>query len=210
MRCSTKSAEKGALRSAPRVERRAGGATNGRVRSFLAGFVATMLLLIVIGLVAATFYTGTGQIISTVAAGTAPFIIKSTTMVANLNANYLNGVNRTDLLATCKPRLAYLSTEWYNTFWHVVVSCTNCRGQITHLGLNGRTPSDDTPAHMRVVIDGINTTFTTPYRGDRPEEGNYSQQFIITRSRFLNNMSVLIRANAAGASARGFVVYCLE
>ena len=38
-----------------------------------------------------TTVAASGQITSTVSAGTAPFVVASTTLVNNLNANYLNG-----------------------------------------------------------------------------------------------------------------------
>lgn len=43
-----------------------------------------------------TTLSASGQITSTVATGTAPFVVASSTRVANLNADYLDGYSRTD------------------------------------------------------------------------------------------------------------------
>lgn len=49
-----------------------------------------------------------GQIVSTLATGKAPFVVASTDLVANLNANYLDGITKTELLNKFND---YLSTS---------------------------------------------------------------------------------------------------
>lgn len=60
------------------------------VKPFLTGMAAVLIALVLCGVTYSAFYQGTGQIISNEVAGP-PFIVQSTTLVPNLNADYLNG-----------------------------------------------------------------------------------------------------------------------
>ena len=71
------------------------------------------------------FYVGgtmgiSGQITSTVANGTAPFAVSSTTKVTNLNADYIDGLDSTSLLR--KVTVANNTTNDFNTFENMTLT----------------------------------------------------------------------------------------
>lgn len=67
------------------------------LKSFLAGIAVALVGLAFLTSVFAIIYAGTGQIISNVASGTAPFVVASTTAVTNLNADMVDGYHASQL-----------------------------------------------------------------------------------------------------------------
>lgn len=64
---------------------------------FIAGVALMSALLGIMSGALGVFYVGTGQIQSGVTTGTAPITVASTTKVTGLNADYLNGLNSSQL-----------------------------------------------------------------------------------------------------------------
>ncbi len=166
-------------------------------RQFFTGFVATMLLLIVIGLVAATFYTGTGQIISTVAAGTAPFIIKSTTMVANLNAEFLQGLHAHEVTKrTCRPLSPEFNTT--STTWVVAYNCTACSGHLAGISFRGAQY-----AYINISVDD-----ETPVTFSTSTVGLHKSQW--GRIRFAKSLTIRLRSSNSAYTAYVRPYLCLD
>jgi hypothetical protein len=67
--------------------------TRKSIRLFLTGVASVLIAIALCGVTYSVFYAGTQQVVSAVATGTAPFAVASTTLVANLNGDLLNGQN---------------------------------------------------------------------------------------------------------------------
>lgn len=128
---------------------------------FIAGFISVILIVTLIGSAYAVFYAGNQQIISTVATGTAPFQVSSTTKVTNLNADLIDGYDSSTLVAkSCKPYARTVTGS--STAWVQGYSCTSCAGWLQ--GVRMRHEAGDLGYHTEVIleIDGTNTsTFST-------------------------------------------------
>lgn len=168
-------------------------------KSFLAGIIAMLLALITFGGVMAVFYAGTQQIVSTVTTGTSPFSVTSTTVVSNLNADTVNGVDSSEFDQGCQPY--YTEGASTSSTYSSFVSCTNCAGRVLLVRANdGGAANGD----VRVTVDGISVVYDESdagYNGDNPR---------YTIMRFTSNLTAEVRRSSGTSIYRGAMTYCRE
>ena len=94
------------------------------------------LITPVLGVASGTSLSLTGQLTSTLATGTAPFVVSSTTLVSNLNANFLSGAT------FASPGAIGGTTASTGTFTTISCSTATVSGNLgvsTNLTVNGTT-----------------------------------------------------------------------
>lgn len=178
------------------------------MKAFLAGLIITALVLGIAAGGFAVFYAGNQQIVSTVTTGTAPFSVTSTTKVANLNVQYINGYDSTELRGSCTPVLVEQGTS--STTAVSAYSCTGCRGWLQMVrAVNTRGDEDGTLNHVTIQMDDSPTITVT---NDDPPTGTTDVRDSFILSRFVNNLTITHRTSSAanGAVANTVVTLCRE
>lgn len=150
-----------------------------------------------------TFRTGMGSITSVVPQGEKPFVIRSSTLVRNLNANYLGGADSNALRKrTCVPMYNFTSTT--STTYTQVYKCTNCSGWIITIGCGQITGGAIATANL--TIDGRSVWFNNyGYT-----ENAYSNTGFIVEERFNNNLTMMVRSATSGNNVGGHISGCIE
>ncbi len=131
-------------------------------------------------------FRATGQIISTLATGTAPFAVTSTTLNTNLNADLLDGLHASDFMSSS-------TDNWVNT-----VGDTMTGDLIVHANIGiGKTPSYDLDVASYAQFDsGISVGVSASPNSDRT---------IYVRGD--TNDAYTIYADNDNTSGNGFAVY---